>query len=58
MERHRAPIGGSDVEADGTGTLVEQRMYQLIRQKGRVADRLFEVEFLDPGAQAIAFTFG
>ena len=49
---------GTDVEADGTGTLVEQRMYQLIRQKGRVADRLFEVEFLDPGAQAIAFTFG
>jgi hypothetical protein len=33
-------------------------MYQLIRQKGPIKDRLFEIEFLDPGAQAFSFTFG
>jgi cytochrome c biogenesis protein CcdA len=34
------------------------RLYQLIRQKGAVEDRTFEIEFLDPGVQAFAFTFG
>ena len=34
------------------------RLYQLIRQKGSVEDRTFEIEFLDPGVQAFAFTFG
>ena len=34
------------------------RLYQLIRQKGPVEDRTFEIEFLDPGVQAFAFTFG
>jgi hypothetical protein len=33
-------------------------MYQLIRQEGPVIDRLFEIEFLHPGAQAFAFTLG
>jgi thiol-disulfide isomerase/thioredoxin len=49
---------GSDVEADGSGELIEQRMYQLIRQHGPITDRLFEIEFLDPGAEGFAFTFG
>jgi len=49
---------GVDVQADGSGTLIEQRMYQLIRQPGPIVDRLFEVEFLDAGAQALCFTFG
>jgi thiol-disulfide isomerase/thioredoxin len=49
---------GSDIDADGSGQLVEQRMYQLIRQRGPIIDRLFEIEFLDPGAEAFAFTFG
>jgi len=35
-----------------------QRLYQLVRQSGDVADRTFEIEFLDPGVQAYAFTFG
>jgi len=43
---------------DGTGTIVGQRLYQLVRQKGQVRDRTVRVEFLDPGAQAFAFTFG
>ena len=49
---------GSDVDADGSGTVSDQRTYQLIRQPGAIADRLFEVEFLDPGVQAYCFTFG
>jgi len=55
-----APGGASgvDVQADGSGTLIEQRMYQLVRQHGPIVDRLFEVEFLDAGAQALCFTFG
>ena len=35
-----------------------QRLYQLIRQSKPSADRDFEIEFLDAGAQAFAFTFG
>lgn len=33
-------------------------MYQLIRQRGPTEQRLFEIEFLDPGAEIFAFTFG
>jgi hypothetical protein len=35
-----------------------QRLHQLIRQPGPIIDRTFEITFLDPGAQAYAFTFG
>jgi thiol-disulfide isomerase/thioredoxin len=50
---------GVDAEADGSGEIREPRMYQLIRQKGLpIADRTFEIEFLDPGAQVLDFTFG
>lgn len=49
---------GIDVDEQGNGTLTEQRLYQLIRQPKPIADRLFEIEFLDPGAEAFAFTFG
>jgi thiol-disulfide isomerase/thioredoxin len=49
---------GSDSAPDGTGVVREPRLYQLIRQKGLVKDRTFEIEFLDPGAQAFDFTFG
>jgi thiol-disulfide isomerase/thioredoxin len=49
---------GSDVDADGSGDLDQQRMYQLIRQHGPITDRLFEIEFLEAGAQGFAFTFG
>ncbi len=38
--------------------LAGQRLHQLIRQPGSVKDRTFEIAFLDPGAQAYAFTFG
>jgi hypothetical protein len=36
----------------------EQRLYQLIRQQGPIADRQFEIEFLAPNVEAFAFTFG
>jgi hypothetical protein len=49
---------GSDVGGDGSGTVTEQRLYQLIRQQGAITDRTIEIEFLDPGVQAYAFTFG
>jgi thiol-disulfide isomerase/thioredoxin len=49
---------GLDVDDQGYGTVTEQRLYQLIRQPKRIADRLFEIEFLDPGVEAFAFTFG
>lgn len=49
---------GSDVDDDGAGLLSWPRMYQLVRQRGRIADRLFTIDFLDRGAEAFAFTFG
>jgi hypothetical protein len=49
---------GSDVDPDGSGMVSDQRTYQLIRQPGAIADRLFEVEFLDTGVEAYCFTFG
>jgi hypothetical protein len=49
---------GTDSAPDGSGEVREPRLYQLIRQKGQIKDRTFEIEFLDPGVQAFAFTFG
>ncbi len=49
---------GTDVDAQGDGTVKEYRLYQLIRQKGKIENRTFQIEFLDPGVQAFAFTFG
>ena len=49
---------GVDLKADGTGVVTNERLYQLIRQKGPVRDRTFRIEFLDPGVEAFAFTFG
>ena len=49
---------GMDTDAEGNGTVTGERLYQLIRQKGDIADHTFAIEFLDPGVQAYAFTFG
>ncbi len=49
---------GTDVAADGHGTVTDQRCYQLIRQRGPVAERRFEIEFLDAGVEGYCFTFG
>ena len=49
---------GLDVDEAGNGTVAEQRLYQLIRQRGPIGDRRFEIEFLEAGAETFAFTFG
>jgi thiol-disulfide isomerase/thioredoxin len=56
----RVPTGalGSDVASSGRGIVSDQRTYQLIRQSGQIAERTFEIEFLDAGAEAYCFTFG
>ncbi|MDN8643884.1 cytochrome c biogenesis protein DipZ [Stenotrophomonas indicatrix] len=53
-----AADAGADVAADGTGTVNGHRLYQLIRQRGAIGPHRFEIEFLDAGVQAYAFTFG
>jgi hypothetical protein len=50
--------GGTDLAIDGAGEVRKPRLYQLIRQKDRVQDRLFEIEFLESGVRAFSFTFG
>ena len=52
------PAHGLDVDEHGSGTVAEPRMYQLLRQPGPVADRRFEIRFLDPGVEVFVFTFG
>jgi thiol-disulfide isomerase/thioredoxin len=49
---------GTDVDAAGDGVAAEPRLYQLVRQPEHVAERRFEIEFLDAGVEAFAFTFG
>lgn len=50
--------GGTDVDVDGRGVVADQDTYQLVRQVGRVADRVVEIEFLEAGVEAYCFTFG
>lgn len=49
---------GADVDERGEGVVAEPRLYQLVRQSARIADRRFDIEFLDAGVEAFAFTFG
>jgi hypothetical protein len=49
---------GDDIDANGYGTVSEQRTYQLIRQRKPIVDRQFEIEFLSAGVEAFDFTFG
>jgi cytochrome c biogenesis protein CcdA/thiol-disulfide isomerase/thioredoxin len=49
---------GVDIDETGAGVVTNERLYQLVRQKGDIAERVFEIEFLDPGVQAYTFTFG
>jgi thiol-disulfide isomerase/thioredoxin len=52
------PAHGVDVDAQGEGTIAGPRLYQVVRQPGRVTEQTLEITFLDPGAQVYAFTFG
>jgi hypothetical protein len=49
---------GLDIDDQGMGMVPEQRLYQLVRQPMPIVERQFEIEFLDPGVAAYAFTFG
>ncbi len=49
---------GLDVDERGHGTLDQQRLYQLVRQRGAIADRTIEITFDASGVEAYAFTFG
>lgn len=49
---------GTDIDAQGNGVIREQRLYQLIRQRGKIGIHTFRIQFLDKGAEAFAFTFG
>jgi Thioredoxin like C-terminal domain len=52
------PAHGLDVDEQGRGTLVQPRLYQLVREPGSITDRTFEIAFLDAGVEAYVFTFG
>jgi thiol-disulfide isomerase/thioredoxin len=52
------PSHGVDVDEDGNGLLRDGRMYQLVREHDAVRERILEITFLEPGAEAYAFTFG
>jgi thiol-disulfide isomerase/thioredoxin len=49
---------GLDVDEDGNGNVVDQRLYQLVRRRGGGSDATFEITFLAPGIEAYVFTFG
>jgi thioredoxin family protein len=49
---------GADVDEQGNGVASEPRLYQLIRQNGRIDDRTFEITFPEAGIEAYVFTFG
>ena len=49
---------GMDTDAQGNGVVTAYRLYQLVRQKGAIADHIFTIEFEGPGVQAFSFTFG
>jgi thiol-disulfide isomerase/thioredoxin len=49
---------GLDVDQHGGGAVAQQRLYQLVRQRGSIKDRTFEITVLAPGVEAYVFTFG
>jgi thiol-disulfide isomerase/thioredoxin len=49
---------GHDIDEQGYGTVVEQRLYGLVRERGSITDRTFEITFDAPGVEAYVFTFG
>jgi thiol-disulfide isomerase/thioredoxin len=49
---------GVDVDEEGNGVLRHGRLYQLVRERDEVRQRTLEITFLEPGAEAYAFTFG
>jgi len=52
------PSHGVDVDEEGNGVLRDGRLYQLVREHEAVRQHTLEITFLEPGAEAYAFTFG
>jgi thiol-disulfide isomerase/thioredoxin len=52
------PSHGVDVDEDGNGLLRDGRLYQLVREHDSIHERTLGITFLEPGAEAYAFTFG
>jgi hypothetical protein len=52
------PSHGVDVDEKGDGLLRDGRLYQLVREHDAVRERMLEITFHEPGAEAYAFTFG
>jgi hypothetical protein len=51
-------LPGVDVDASGDGSVLEPRLYQLVRRRGAVAEETFEMTFHEPGVRAYVLTFG
>lgn len=49
---------GLDIDENGNGIIKDERLYQLIRIQGDIGEHDFEIQFLEKGAKAYAFTFG
>ena len=49
---------GLDIDEQGHGTVAQQRLYQLVRERDSITDRTFEITFLGAGVEAYVFTFG
>jgi Thioredoxin like C-terminal domain len=54
----RVPSGPDAIDHEGRGTLVQPRLYQLLREPGSITERTFEIAFLEAGVEAYVFTFG
>jgi hypothetical protein len=56
----RPPLAdhGADINEQGEGVIEGHKLYQLVRQQTPDRDRVFQIEFLEPGVEAYAFTFG
>jgi hypothetical protein len=52
------PSHGVDIDEDGSGSLRDGRLYQLVREHDAIRERTLEITFLEPGAEAYVFTFG
>ena len=53
-----ADAHGLEVDEQGHGMVAEPRLYQLVRERGSITDRTFEITFLASGIEAYVFTFG
>jgi thiol-disulfide isomerase/thioredoxin len=49
---------GLDSDSQGVGTVTEPRLYQLVRQRGKIVDRTCSIQFYDLGVRAFDITFG